>query len=273
MTLQEHMITELEEGWTEAIPEAWRPIFEDVVPNFRASSLANIQHGPEDERAFPRLQAADNGAHLFRCFDGIAPRNVRTLVLGQDPYPNRQRATGRAFEDAIWNGPRSEELANSVKPLILAAWASKEGENALFKTGGWQELISAHDFRMPAQHTFFGNLANQGVLFMNAAWTYTRKTDQKAHLDLWRPVVHQLFQSLSQMQQPIVFLLMGSFAQKALCASDPAFRNSAIVDSAHPRSSKFYDQTNPFTRVNGALEKLGAQDERINWWPNAENRV
>ena len=58
--------------------EAWEPVF----PARRGRTFLG----------------APKGAHIFHAFDGIAPADVRCVILGQDPYPCAAFSTGRAFE-------------------------------------------------------------------------------------------------------------------------------------------------------------------------------
>lgn len=84
--------------WADAIPDAWRETFGGTLPDFDAPSLARVQD--EEFRHFhPPLRAPEERPQMFRAFHHIEPAQVRVFVLGQDPYPERARATGRAFED------------------------------------------------------------------------------------------------------------------------------------------------------------------------------
>ena len=55
---------------------------------------------------------------MFRAFDGIAPEDVRCVILGQDPYPCPAFATGRAFEAG--NVARWRELDKMFSPSVRA---------------------------------------------------------------------------------------------------------------------------------------------------------
>lgn len=80
--------------------QVWRGTFEGTVLNFGSRSLGTAHDGVA-RPAYPPLRAGNDGRHLFRAFNGINPDQVRVVVIGQDPYPERARATGRAFEGMV----------------------------------------------------------------------------------------------------------------------------------------------------------------------------
>lgn len=228
------------------------------------------------------LPGAPAGAHICRAFDGIEPADVRVVVLGQDPYPNITQATGRAFEDGTWNaGGRLQNLAKSLKPLMLAAWATQPDHAGAFRHGGWSDLVRRPGFALPDPGDHFDVLAGEGVLFLNAAWTRTVDEHLAAHRDLWKPVMTQLLRRLTWRNgAPIVFLLLGADSRSLFKAAVGShFRQDSIggitrmatVYADHPAyqgGGPYFACGNPFTRVNDALEKLG--DAPITWWPAAE---
>jgi uracil DNA glycosylase len=112
--------------------------------------------------------------------------------------------------------------------------------------------------------TYFDGLAKQGVLFINAAWTYTSDQDLEAHLAAWEPILFHLLRELVVVaQEPLVFLLLGKKAQATFTASGVAELENRVVriDLPHPRHATFLRQ-NPWLLVN---ERLG--NPPIIWWP------
>lgn len=73
---------------------------------------------------------------------GCAYLPGRVVVLGQDPYPAIAQATGRAFEVGNWKaGDRPQDMARSLKSLILAAWATRHAHARMIRRGGWSDLV------------------------------------------------------------------------------------------------------------------------------------
>jgi uracil DNA glycosylase len=121
-------------------------------------------------------------------------------------------------------------------------------------------------------------LAAQGVLSVNAAWTFTSTTKGhlKVHIAVWKRVMQHLILKLSSRDggPPIVFLLLGKKARDLFQSATAEYLNKnpdhpiKTVYCAHPvaRSAPGYFQgQNPLRQVNEALGELVA--EPIRWWP------
>ena len=280
MTLRDHIRTELAEGWADAVPQIWRRDFDNITPDFNAPSLSQVQDG-EFRPAYPPLHAPHGEQlHLFRAFRNIAPTQARVVVIGQDPYPNPARATGRAFED--W-AAHDLGVALSLKRLLQSALAAMEPEVPVDQNNaGWEmirERVNGHLADQAAMKRYFDGLARQGVLFLNAAWTFTEiephpdqkekkrrlRRAQKAHRDLWRPVMLKLIEGLSARDQPPVFLLMGAYAQSLM---NDGGRDPDPIRHPHPTSRRpisYFNGVNPLQCVNQALAPR--DEDEIVWWP------
>jgi uracil-DNA glycosylase len=201
----------LEPTWREFFAESPEPDFDAIPEELQIDDDAMIWPGSQGAPVADALAAP----HICRAFDGIVPPDVRVVVLGQDPYPSRAKATGRAFEDGNWDG-NTRNLAHSFKPLVLAALATRVGHEALFRPGQWDEVrrqIAEEGLEFPELGACFDRLAGQGVMFVNAAWTHTTPGDIDVHLALWRPVLYYLLRKLArEAQDPLVFLLLGKKA-------------------------------------------------------------
>jgi uracil-DNA glycosylase len=257
----------------------WRTFFA-ACPDLNFGVIPGALQIADDASVWPGRRGAivggaPEGAHISRAFDGIQPATVRVVVLGQDPYPHPHQATGRAFEDGAWQmGGRPEELAVSLKFLMLSAWATQDGQAEQFRRGGWPDLIRTPGFALPAPTAYFDALSEQGVLFVNAAWTHTKTSEVNAHLTLWQPILHYLLRKLVRdAQEPLVFLLLGKKAQRTFSGSgaEAEARNAGTwgnlvtrIDLPHPIAADFLIQ-NPWTSVNHALQALNAGP--VGWWP------
>ena len=117
MTLRNHMRDHLTQ-WRDHIPAQWTEMLDGMNPDFEANARGlDINHDFPTGPAFPPLLRNHDVPSLFRTFREIEPAQVRVIVVGQDPYPEPNRATGRAFEDwAVQNG----EVADSCKRGVSA---------------------------------------------------------------------------------------------------------------------------------------------------------
>src|SRR5688500_12945984 len=89
------------QDWRHDLSPEWReilsatdPDFDGVAPHLKFDPAEPIYPG---RRGRP-VPGAPAGAHTFRALDGLPPRDVRAVIVGQDPYPRIAQATGRSFE-------------------------------------------------------------------------------------------------------------------------------------------------------------------------------
>lgn len=261
------------QGWRGRLSPEWSEFLAQCPePNYGALPMQDPP-GAVDGPLFPApLNAVANpavaGPHLLRAFDGIAPADVRVVVIGQDPYPNPIRATGRAFEDGLWNGERTQDIAVSLKSILLAALATTPGNEHYFRPRQWDRIRSrlrTNQLVMPGIQQFFDHLADQGVLCVNAAWTYSGPNVLKLHLALWRPVMIFLLRTLASREEcSTSFLALGAKACDLLDASgEEVTENFNRINRDHARQMRLVD--NPLGEINVWLVNRG--EAPITWWP------
>lgn len=253
-------------GWRDFFGECPGLAFDQIPLTVEVADGQNVWPG---RRAAP-IQGAPPGSHICRAFDNISCDDIRVVILGQDPYPSAACATGRAFEDGSWTGGRTEDLADSLKGLMLAALAARDGENKIsFEANQWDKIrkeIEEGKIKFPPLDQHFDALENQGVLFLNGAWTHTREQDVEFHIGLWDPILKYFLTKIANAEQCVVFLLLGQHAMQTFCNAEPICNNSAIVAQAHPAHPQFLKTDNPLLRINEALRSLGV-NKPIQWWP------
>src|SRR5690606_33437263 len=133
--------------------------------------------------------------------------------LGQDPYHGPGQAHGLSF---------------SVKPGIPAPPSLQN----IFK-----ELRDDLGCQIP-NHGYLVSWAEQGVLLLNTVLT-VRANTPNSHKDKgWENFTDRVIQALNQKQEPVVFLLWGSHAQKkSTFITNP---NHHIIRSPHPSPLSAY---------------------------------
>ncbi len=240
--------------WQDDLPQAWQEVFANAQADFGA--VPNDIEIPQ--RVFPlaRARAASIDRHLLRAFEHIEPANVRVILIGQDPYPDENRATGRAFDDGAavnvtdTTSPSLKLIVQSAASLCLHR-AELAGNAA-----GWDTIRA--ELALPSMAEMFDGLAAQGVLFINAAWTFTGKGQRhlNAHLGLWRPVNCLMIQRLLEVDADRVVLAIGSKARDLVnrCNHIPPH----FVHHAHPqaRSNGWFALPNPFAEANLKLAEM-----------------
>lgn len=176
---------------------------------------------------------------IFNALRHTPYKDVKVVILGQDPYHGEHQAEGLSF--SVKNGIR--------KPPSL---------QNIFK-----ELND--DLRIPFPET--SSLipwADQGVLLLNAVLTVEANM-AASHKDKgWEIFTDKIIELLDKKEEPIVFILWGSFARnkKKLITN----KNHYIVESAHPSPLSAYNGffgSKPFSKTNNFLISKGLNP--IDW--------
>ena len=281
-------------GWRDELPTAWRAKLEGVQPDCTAiPSDALLCSG---ERIVPVRR---NGRGVFYALEGIDPADVAVVVIGNDPYPDPCRATGRSFEQGNlteWHCDLMESgrVTPSLLSLARAAAAlhpSAEGlgldcDGLHDRRGKLQCALQRGVLLLPPR-CMFENLTGQGVLWLNRTPTISVfnsdrrrngstwkpiKCRRKLHQKLWRPVTCAIVSALLEeaRSRPIVFALFGGVAKvlRSLVEDRRACmrvseENLRFVESKHPSSHHFFRSGNPLKQINDELIECGC--EPIDW--------
>lgn len=176
---------------------------------------------------------------VFKAFRYTPYKNLKVVILGQDPYHGEGEAEGLSF--SVKDGIR--------KPPSLVN---------IFK-----ELQSDLGYDIPKS----GSLvpwAKQGVLLLNTVLTVIK--DQAAsHKDIgWEQFTDEVIKIINQKEEPVVFILWGGFARsKKKLITNP---KHLIIESAHPSPLSAYHGffgSKPFSKTNEFLIKNNL--EPIDW--------
>ena len=271
-------LAETLEGWQADVAPAWRGVIGDVELGFEQVD-ATLELEPWEPifptrrgRTFPGSPA---GAHLLRAFDGIAPGDVRCVILGQDPYPCPAFSTGRAFEAG--NVARWRELdkmfSPSVRAVIQMIVAARTGEARYARSfAEWPATLAAIeggtvDLEGPA--ALADRWVASGVLLLNSSLTLTRfqragdPHQVRGHLPLWRPLMVRVIEHLARRERPVVFLGFGDAAAETLSAaglseSGPGAEGHIILRPHPAEADAVLALENPFALCNRRLQAAGA---------------
>jgi uracil-DNA glycosylase len=167
------------------------------------------------------------------------PMSQKVLILGQDPYPTPEHATGLAFAVPAGTNPLPPTLLNILKEL-----RSDLGNSAV-KTGD----ISVW--------------AERGVMLLNRHLT-TNAGVSASHLDLgWAEFTAAAVKVLQSIRGgELVAILWGRKAQELA----PILSEAKVIASAHPSplsSYRGFFGSKPFTKTNQLLTTLG--QPQIDW--------
>ena len=264
------------------IPAAWRLALGDAEPNFGACENAALD---SSARIVPLRREASGP---FYALDGIDPGDVAVVVVGNDPYPNPRRATGRSFEqgDVVdWADgfAQARRVTRSLASLACAVAALHPDAAGLGLDGaGHSREILKRELRrgralLPRPQSMFENLTGQGVLWINRTPTISaRRTHmrwqainahRKWHRALWCPITRAILSAAvgEARTRPVVFALFGDSAGELQPeiemqgqALDVPASNLRFVRAGHPsRRQDFFCAGNPLGRINSELASLG----------------
>ena len=122
--------------------------------------------------------------NIFKVFELCGYDNLKAVVLGQSPYPQKRVATGVAFANT--NGIK--DISPSLRVLLRASRGYEGGD------------LSLSDW------------CRQGILPLNSSLTtMTGKTE--GHGWIWRDFIASLLHGISVGNRGIPFILLGTAAQ------------------------------------------------------------
>lgn len=211
----------------------WDEILKDEInKDYFKELLKNVNVLYKEKIIFPPKKDVFNA---FR----LSYKDVKVVILGQDPYHGEGEAHGYAF--STLNPKLPPSLKNIYKELNDDLGVQKDYTN--------------------------GNLfswVKQGVMLLNTGLT-VEKDKPNSHKDLgWHKFTDAVIQKLNEREDPIVFILWGNNARE----KKQYITNSRhlIIESAHPSpfsARNGFFGSKPFSKTNDFLEKNGKS--KIKW--------
>jgi len=173
----------------------------------------------------------------FAALDATSPRDVRVVILGQDPYHGPGQAHGLCF--SVQPGVRTPpSLVNIYKEMLSDLGVAR------------------------ASHGYLKYWAEQGVLLLNNCLTVEAGQAASHQGKGWERFTDAVVAAVAADPAPKVFILWGSHAQKkaanalGLGAGTPHL----ILRAPHPSplsAHKGFFGTRPFSQANAFLEAHG----------------
>ncbi|MSS63281.1 uracil-DNA glycosylase [Velocimicrobium porci] len=180
-----------------------------------------------------------NADDIFNAFHFTPLKDVKVVILGQDPYHNVGQAHGLCF---------------SVKPEV-------EIPPSLVNI--YQELHDDLGCRIP-NNGYLEKWARQGILMLNTVLTVRAHQAGSHQGKGWEQFTDAVIEAVNAQNRPIVFILWGKPAQmKKKMLTNP---NHLILEAPHPSPLSAYRGffgSKPFSQTNTFLEQHGL--EPIDW--------
>jgi uracil-DNA glycosylase len=214
----------------------WQTVLSDEIQKLY---IKDLMKSVEDEykmhTCFPPKEL------IFAAFDYCSFKDLKVVIIGQDPYHGINEANGLCFSvnDGVKIPP---SLRNIYREL------NKDLDTIILPSSG-----------------NLGPWAKQGVLLLNASLS-VRKDMPNSHKHLkWNVFTDAVIQKISDEKTGIVFLLWGAFAHKKGSKID---RNKHLVlESGHPspmsaNQGKWFGNKH-FSQTNDYLESKAKS--KIDW--------
>ena len=177
-------------------------------------------------------------ANIFR-FMCNNLKTAKVVIVGQDPYPEAGKATGRAFEVSglvNWLEPFRQ---GSLKNIVRLLHETYRSDRSIAKEPGYpvsfEEIrseIREGIFVIKSPSTLFQSWEDQGVILLNRYLT-CQIGKPGSHRDLWKPLTEELIRYMHRINPALRWFLWGSDA-KTIAPLLRDDRQTAVYMSRHP---------------------------------------
>ena len=211
----------LEDGWKSALSTEFEQPYMQRLKSFL------IERKQMGKRIFPR------GSEYFRALDLTPLKDVKVVILGQDPYHGAGQAHGLCF--SVQPGVR-------IPPSLVNIY--KELRSDLGIT--------------PARHGFLEHWARQGVLLLNSVLTVEEAQAASHQGKGWETFTDAVIRKVNDECDAVVFMLWGAYAQRKAAFVDTS--KHLVLKSPHPSPLSAHNGffgCHHFSKANAFLEKHG----------------
>ena len=233
------------------VGESWFDILNDSERECFFAKYIEVEKKREIQEILPYENENSGIYHALK----ITPFDkVKVLIIGQDPYPNKEDAHGLAFSKLSGKIPASlKNIFEKIKEDVGVC-------NSYGNLTSWAE---------------------QGVLLLNRALTFTKEETLASRNKFWLPVIDTIINKLIARKKPLVIILWGNPAndiEQFSFEKEEEYKknNIFILRSSHPsnmgnaKNSTLKDGQIPsftstpnFRLTNEILKSLG--EKEIDW--------
>lgn len=210
----------------------WKRLLElEMQKQYYLEMVEKIDHDRTRYNVYPKKE------DVFKAFQSVSFKDVKVVVLGQDPYHQENQAMGLSF-----SVPKECKLPKSLVNIF-------------------KEL--KEDLGIENKHGDLSAWAREGVLLLNTVLTVIESKPMSHAKIGWTNFTDSVLMELGRRKDPVVFVLWGKEAQKkkSLIQSHHYF-----IESSHPSPLGAYRGfigSKPFSKINNILSNLGK--EPIDW--------
>ena len=217
-------------------PSGWGDVLKTFLLSTDFESILEIllKQAKEGKRFTPQLKL------VFKAFEACPLKDLKVVIIGQDPYPQPYTASGIAFSCDVTGKPEK-----SLKYIFKAI------EDTVYTDGYlWDPDLT--------------RWSNQGILLINTALT-TEMNKTGTHYELWKPFLTFLLDYLTIQNPGLVYAFLGKKAQD-WAESIPD--NNYKLMASHPASAAYkelavWDCNDIFNKISTLVHKQF--NEKIIW--------
>lgn len=206
----------------------WQEILQDEFEKDYYKDLRKLLI--EEYKHYEIFPKAEN---IFNAFHYTAYKDVKVLILGQDPYHNIGQAHGLAF--SVKDGVKIPPSLQNI----------------------YKELNS--DLGIPIARTgYLKAWADEGIMLLNTTLT-VRAHQPMSHAKIgWEIFTNAVIEKISEKKEPVVYILWGNHAKARKKFINN--KNHLIIEGVHPSplsANKGFFGSKPFSRANEFLKERG----------------
>lgn len=180
--------------------------------------------------------------HVFRAFEECPEKDLKVIIIGQDPYPSMNVADGMAFSCSLTGKPQPslKFIFQEIERTVYQDWPTYQDPD-------------------------LKRWANQGVLLINTALTC--EIDKVgSHYNIWNDFIMYLLDMLNLTKSGLIFILLGAKAQELEAVLG---QNHYVLKASHPASAAYnggkWDCNDVFNKANEILKQQNEPGLFINW--------
>lgn len=186
----------------------------------------------ETNTCFPKKE------DIFRAFNLCDLKDLKVVILGQDPYHGPNQADGLSF--SISQNPKYPPSLRNI----------------------YKELYD--DLKVMRQDGDLSSWANQGVLLLNTTLTVNQSSPMSHTKQGWETFTDNVIRYINDNSTNVIFVLWGSHSQKKIKLLDN--KSFKIITSPHPSplsSYRGFFGSKPFSQINDFLKSRNIKE--IDW--------
>ncbi|MDO6802207.1 uracil-DNA glycosylase [Wenyingzhuangia sp. 1_MG-2023] len=231
------------------VPNDWQLILQDEFEKEYWSVLEQ-----KVEASYANTTCYPHKKKLFSTFDYCSFKELKVVILGQDPYHGAGQAHGLCFSYLGEN-----KFPPSLKNI-------------------YKEISTDLNVQMPVNNGDLSPWAKQGVLLLNTTLTVEESKPNSHKSFGWSQFTDEVIRKISEKKENVVFLLWGGFAHKKESLIDT--NKHYVLKATHPSplgankggwfGCQHFSKTNAYLKQKG-MKEIYWQVQEVNQQPDLFN--